>query len=160
MLVSIQEFENGGNTICRNSIVMQGFRATGFAERQGMGGKEIISVAMNNKLMLPTINTNLMFTELKFWKIDAASYPDLSDDEQKILRLILNSNHPISKKEIEQNFSSLSERKIRSSLEKLIKTEKIISTGKARATKYIINPTSTEFKWMLNKLISQLKDNF
>lgn len=159
MLVSIQEFENGGNTICRNNTVMQGFRATGFAERQGMGGKEIISVAMNNKLMLPTINTNLMFTELKFWKIDAASYPDLSDDEQKILRLILNSNHPISKKEIEQNFSSLSERKIRSSLEKLIKTEKIISTGKARATKYIINPTSTEFKWILSKLISQLKDN-
>lgn len=160
MLVSIQEFENGGNTICRNNIVMQGFRATGFAERQGMGGKEIISVAMNNKLMLPSINTNLMFTELKFWKIDAASYPDLSKDEQEILRLVLNSKQAISKKEIEQNFSELSERKIRSALEKLIKAGKIVPIGKARATKYIINPTSTEFKWRLSKLISQLNDNF
>lgn len=158
MLVSIDEYETGGVSTCRNEIIMKAFRYMGFAERQGMGGKEIMSVAINNKLMIPTIKTNLMYTELKFWKIDAASYPDLSLDEQSILRFILNTIKPVPISLIKEKHPQYSDYMIRKILATLIQKKRIVSIGNGKSTRYSINPTSTELRWTLQKVIAQLID--
>ncbi len=156
MLVSIKDFETGGSSICRNEIIMKAFRLLGFAERQGMGGKEIISTAVHNKLMKPSISTDIMSTELKFWKIDAATFPDLTSEEQNILRFIINAALPVSKKEILSEFGNITERKMRSILSKLVETKKIIMIGKGKATKYELNPSSDFFRMKYAKIISEI----
>ena len=158
MLVSIEEYERGGVSICRNDIIMKAFRYLGYSERQGMGGKEIVSVAMRNKLMLPDIATNLMFTEIKFWKIDAASYPDLSDEEQAILRQLLKTINPLSKSDLKEAFPGYTEYRIRATLESLMQKERIRSIGRGKATRYVVNFSSREAKWNLQKMLSKLSD--
>lgn len=158
MLVSIDEFEAGGNSVCRNEILMKAFRYMGFSERQGMGGKEIVTIAITNKLMLPTIKTNLMQTELKFWKIDATTFPDLMQDEQDVLRFILNSIRPVSKSEIRNAYPQLSDYRTRAIISSLLNKNRIISMGNRKGKKYAISTSSTEFRWKMQQLISQLSD--
>lgn len=158
MLVTIEEYERGGISICRNDIIMKAFRFLGYSERQGMGGKEIVSVAMKNKLIPPDISTNLMYTEIKFWKIDAASYPDLSDEEQAILRHLLKAMRPLSKSDLKKKFPQYTDYRIRATLESLIKKDRVQSMGRGKATRYIINFSSREAKWNLQKIIFQLSD--
>ncbi len=158
MLVSIQDFERGGNSVCRNEIIMKAFRYLGYSERQGGGGKEIISVALKNKLMTPSITTNLMYTNLCFWKVDAASFPDLKNDEQQVLRFILNNVVPVSKTEIIEKFPKYTSYRIRTILSTLMKKDRITSVGKAKATKYMINPTRAEFRWSIQKVLNQLNE--
>ena len=158
MLVSIEEYERGRSSICRNDIIMKAFRYLGYSERQGMGGKEIVSVAVRNKLMLPDISTNLMYTEIKFWKIDAASYPDLSDEEHTILKYLLKTMKPLSKTELKEAFPQYTEYRIRTIIESLIKKGRVVSVGKGKATRYIMNFTNREAKWNLQRMLFQLSD--
>lgn len=160
MLVSVESFERGGSTICRNETIMRAFRFLGFSERQGMGGKEIVSTAIRNKLMLPTIITNLEFTEIKLWKIDAASYPELSHEEQAILRYIIDKTTPVSKTDLKHAFPQYTDYRIKTTMASLLITNKIVVLGKGKATKYMLAPTSMELRWKLQKMITQLWESF
>ena len=104
MLVTKEQFKTGGDSRPRNEIIMKMFRLLGASERQGFGGPLIFKSAMENQFRSPEIDTDIEHTELKVWNIDLAdSYPNLSESEKNVLRILMKSPGPLSIKAIGEN---------------------------------------------------------
>ena len=158
MLVSIDEYARGGVSRIRNEIVMSGFRLLGLAERQGMGGHEIIAVSEKNRLKYPEVKSNLSDTCLRIWKTDMAYYPEFNEDEQIIFRFMIDSMRPISTNEVQAQFPDLSKYKILAALHSLMDKDKIVKIGESVATKYMLNPTSKEMSYNIQRTLHKIFD--
>lgn len=160
MLISVNEFAQGGISKPRNEIIMKFFRLLGESERQGFGGPQIFRTAISNKSRIPEIHTNLESTELKLWYIDLAdSYPELNYDEKLVFESIVKSPGPISRRKIEETIG-FNEYKVRKSLEGLLSTNKIEMLGKGSATKYVPKIGSKEMLAQLQMLVDQIQGHF
>lgn len=153
MLVSVDEYVQGGISRPRNEILMKCFRLIGASERQGFGGPQIFRTAINNNYRIPEIKTSLEKTELRIWYIDIInSYPELDDDEYKVFDCIYKSKKLLSKKEIIQ-MTGLTEYPVRKALVNLEESNKIQKNGKGRATKYTMKVDSKEMLTTLQMII-------
>lgn len=145
MLVSIGQFQRGGDSRPRNEIVMKLFRLLGLSERQGFGGPLIYKSAASCAFRRPEIVTDLEKTELRIWNIDLAdSYPDLTPVEKEVLRCIVKNNAPVSAREIVRRIS-ITEYRTRKALQALETRGLIEQVGNGPATKFDIKRYSTEF---------------
>ena len=150
LLVSIQQFINGGDSRPRNETIMSFFRYLGISERQGEGGPSIYRTAIENDYRLPEIKTNLESTELKIWHIDLIdSHPELNANERDIY-VYLYKNQPMQKFADIQKTVGLTEYKTRKAIDSLAKKDLIIIAGQGKRTRYTIADRS--------RLLYQLKD--
>ena len=157
MLVSPNQFVIGGDSRPRNEIIMKMFRLIGASERQGMGGPMIFKSAESNQFRRPEIETNLERTELRVWNIDlASSYPELSEDEKNVLRVVIKANSALSINNIQES-TSLTDYKIRKIIvPKLLTLNLIQKHGSGRATKYHVSVTSEAFFTKLQLIMDKL----
>ena len=65
---------------------------------------------------------------------------------------------PLSKTELKEAFPQYTEYRIRTIIESLIKKGRVVSVGKGKATRYIMNFTNREAKWNLQRMLFQLSD--
>lgn len=156
MLISINEFVQGGISKPRNEIIMKLFRLLGASERQGFGGPQIFKSATNNAYRIPEIYTNLESTELKLWHIDLVdSYPELSDEEKSVFECIVKAPGPIAKREIENSLNFTGYR-VRKSLESLLDSQKIERVGNGPSTRYTPRIGSTEMLTQLQMMVNRI----
>lgn len=156
LLIPKKQFVIGGDSRPRNEIIMKLFRLLGFSERQGFGGPQIYKSANENSYRSPELETNINFTELKIWSVDLAdSYPDLSNDEKDILKLIIKKKL-ITRNEI-LSYTKLSDYYVRKSLDTLKEKSLIETIGKGRATKYCLNTNRQEIITQLQMTVDFLK---
>lgn len=157
MLISITEFVQGGISKPRNEIIMKSFRLLGASERQGFGGPQIFKSAKSNDYRIPEISTSLEYTELKLWYIDLIeSYPELTEEERSVYECIIKSPGAISKREIEESLS-LTEYRVRKTLESLLSSEKIDRIGNGPSTRYIPRIGSKEMLTQLHMMVNSLQ---
>ena len=157
MLVSEQQFVNGGESRIRNEIIMKMFRLLGASERQGFGGPLIYKTAKQNDFRRPEIVTNIEMTELKVWNIDLVdSYPELTIEEKNILRLIVKSPEPLSLNNI-RNMLSYTEYKVRQILPELMEMQLIEKIGSGSSTRYTVMQESIEKITQLQIRMEQIK---
>ena len=150
LLVSVQQFINGGDSRPRNETIMSFFRYLGISERQGEGGPSIYRTAIENDYRLPEINTSLESTELKIWHIDLIdSHPELNTNERDVY-VYLYKNQPMQKFSDIQTAVGLTEYKTRKAIDSLVKKNLIIIGGQGKGTRYAIADTS--------RFLHQLKD--
>lgn len=160
MLVSEQQFINGGESRIRNEIVMKLFRLLGASERQGFGGPLIYKTAKQNDFRRPEVVTNIEFTELKVWNIDLVdSYPELTIEEKNVLRLIVKSPDPISLSSMKKQLS-YTEHRMRQILPALIEMNLIQRIGNGVSTKYTVAQESIEKITQLQIRLERMKENF
>ncbi len=157
MLVSPQQFLIGGDSRPRNEIIMKLFRLLGASERQGFGGPLIYKTAIKNDFRRPEISTDIEHTELKLWNIDLAdSYPDLTETEKSVLRLIVKTSQPQSVNMIKKALET-SEYRVRKALEVLEDTKLVRKIGNGPSTRYETSMESVEFLMQLQIAMDILK---
>lgn len=160
MLISINDFVQGGVSKPRNEIIMKLFRLLGESERQGFGGPQIFKSAASNKFRIPEIYTNLEHTELKLWHIDIVnSYPELSEEERYVFECIVKAPRPIAKREIEASLN-ITEYKVRKALENLLDSQKIERIGNGPSTKYVLKFGSPEMLTQLQMIVNHLQQHY
>ncbi len=160
MLISIDEFVQGGYSKPRNEIIMKLFRLLGASERQGFGGPQIFKFAKSNDYRIPEIYTNLEFTELKLWHIDLVeSYPELTNEERKVFECIVKASGPIAKREIQETLN-LSEYKVRKTLDYLLESKKVERTGNGPSTKYVLRVGSPEMITQLQIMVNNIYQHY
>lgn len=153
MLITVDEFVQGGISKPRNEILMKCFRLIGASERQGFGGPQIFRTATDNNYRIPEIITDLEKTELRVWYIDIVnSYPELDETEFKVFDCIYKSKKLLSKKEIIE-LTDLKEYPVRKALTSLEEGNKIEKSGKGRATRYTMKIDSKEMLTTLQMII-------
>ena len=156
MLVSTEQFKAGGDSRPRNETIMKLFRLLGASERQGFGGPLIFKSALENKYRSPEIETSIESTELKVWNIDLVdSYPDLTNVEKDVLRIVMKSTESLSIKKISElsNQNDYQTRKAIAALEEANIIEKL---GNGPSTRYSLALGSGEFITRLQMIV----DNF
>ncbi len=157
MLVSLQQFQTGGDSRPRNEIIMKMFRWLGASERQGYGGPLIYKTTALGGVHTPEVYTDIEKTDLRIWNIDFVdSYPDLDAEAKAILRVILKSSVPISVPKMKEG-TGLTDYKVRKWLEILNKKELVQRIGNGPATKYTIRETSDEKITQLQIALDNLK---
>lgn len=150
MLIPINDFVNGGNSVPRNEIIMKLFRLLGASERQGMGGPQLFKSANQNSFRNPEIITTLEKTDISLWYVDLIeSYPELNEEEKSVFSCIVKSHIPLSYREIKER-TELTEHKIRKAITLLIDEKKISKIGNGPATAYAVNFDSKDFIANLN----------
>lgn len=159
MLVSKEQFITGGDSRPRNEIIMSMFRLLGASERQGFGGPMIYKSAAQNDFRMPEVTTDINHTELKIWNIDLAdAYPELADNEKRILQVLTKSNMPISIRGMGKQLN-LSEYAARKSISRLEQENLVQKIGTGPATKYTIKRDSTYIVTQLQMIMDQVKQN-
>lgn len=138
MLVTEEQYLQGGYSVIRNEVLVKLAMLCGIVERQGFGGVNIYKSAEKLSYKTPEITTNILETTLKLWTVDVLhSRKDLTEEEKKIYSILLRTKNSLSKNELIKK-SQLNDYLIRKSLVSLINKELIISMGAGRATKYEI----------------------
>lgn len=158
MLISVEEYLQGGKSKIRNTILMQLARLIGMAERQGFGGVQIFKTAKSLDYRIPEITTGLQGTTLKIWNVDALqSHSELSLEERSVYEILLKSKENVTKAFIkkETNFNDYTVRKCLSSL---IEKNLVIQIGAARATRYSIRVGMSEYLTKVQMLLKSLSD--
>ena len=139
MLITKDEYVQGGNSVIRNEILVQLVRLIGIAERQGFGGVKICKTSESLFKQQPEIITDLRETKLKLWTVDALHFrEDLSVLDKKIYHILLKNNQPLTRKEI-ISISENTEHFIKKSLINLLEKGLITTIGNGRSTKYEIS---------------------
>ncbi len=157
MLVSKQQFFNGGDSRPRNEIIMKFFRLLGASERQGFGGPLIFSTAVKNDFRRPEIVSDIEHTEIKVWNIDLAdSYQDLEQDAKTVLRCITKSMIPQSVNALRKALN-MTEYKVRKNISTLEEKGLIYKMGQGPSTKYSVKVDSVEFLTILQMATETLK---
>lgn len=136
---------------------MKMFRLLGASERQGFGGPLIYKTAVENHLRTPEIESDLEHTELRVWSLDLIdSYPDLSEEEKSVLRIVVKSIRPVSINEVEI-LSRLTDYRIRKNIEHLEEMELLVKVGNGKATKYTVAPSRVEAYTQLQIAMEELR---
>ena len=139
MLITKDEYVQGGNSVIRNEILVQLVRLIGIAERQGFGGVKICKTSESLFKQQPEIITDLRETKLKLWTVDALHFrEDLSVLDKKIYHILLKNNQPLTRKEI-ISISENMEHFVKKSLINLLEKGLITTIGNGRSTKYEIS---------------------
>ncbi|WP_339007122.1 RNA-binding domain-containing protein [Fusobacterium animalis] len=139
MLITKDEYVQGGNSVIRNEILVQLVRLIGIAERQGFGGVKICKTSESLFKQQPEIITDLRETKLKLWTVDALHFrEDLSVLDKKIYHILLKNNQPLTRKEI-ISISENTEHFVKKSLINLLEKGLITTIGNGRSTKYEIS---------------------
>jgi len=139
MLITKDEYVQGGNSVIRNETLVQLVRLIGIAERQGFGGVKICKTSETLFKQQPEITTDFRETKLKLWTIDALHFrEDLSVLDRTIYYILLKNNHPLTRKEI-ISISKNTEHFIKKSLTSLLAKGLIATIGNGRSTKYEIS---------------------
>lgn len=152
MLISKEQFIQGGKSVQRNEIIMKMFRLIGAAERQGFGGPQIFRTAIENRVLMPEVETNIHQTEVKIWYIDIIqSHPELTNDERLVATTLLKSVGVMSFQEIREQVN-LTDYYIRKALDTLMEKKIVIRHGKTRSSRYSLSPSTPEFVTQLQDL--------
>ena len=139
MMITKDEYVQGGNSVIRNEILVQLVRLIGIAERQGFGGVKICKTSESLFKQQPEIITDLRETKLKLWTVDALHFrEDLSVLDKKIYHILLKNNQPLTRKEI-ISISENTEHFVKKSLINLLEKGLITTIGNGRSTKYEIS---------------------
>ena len=139
MLITKDEYVQGGNSVIRNETLVQLVRLIGIAERQGFGGVKICKTSESLFKQQPEIITDLRETKLKLWTVDALHFrEDLSVLDKKIYHILLKNNQPLKRKEI-ISISENTEHFVKKSLINLLEKGLITTIGNGRSTKYEIS---------------------
>jgi len=139
MLITKDEYIQGGNSVIRNETLVQLVRLIGIAERQGFGGVKICKTSETLFKQQPEITTDFRETKLKLWTVDALHFrEDLSVLDRTIYYILLKNNHPLTRKEI-ISISKNTEHFIKKSLTNLLVKGLIATIGNGRSTKYEIS---------------------
>lgn len=139
MLITVDEYLEGGHSKLRNDNLVKLASLCGMAERQGFGGVKIYKTAEELSYQTPEIITNPEETTLKLWTLGILHFhKDLTVEEKSVYSLLLKEYFPQTKKEILEK-TKLSNYSVRKSLEILIKKGLIVSSGAGRAVKYEIS---------------------
>ena len=139
MLITKDEYVQGGNSVIRNEILVQLVRLIGIAERQGFGGVKICKTSESLFKQQPEIITDLRETKLKLWTVDALHFrEDLSVLDKKIYHILLKNNQHLTRKEI-ISISENTEHFVKKSLINLLEKGLITTIGNGRSTKYEIS---------------------
>lgn len=158
MKVSHAEFAKGGMSIPRNHTIMTLFRRVGICERAGTGGPHIMSAAEKHKFKFPDIESDMVQTEIKIWKVDIAdAHPYLSSDAKMIIKLLTKKMLPLSSTDI-KNDLNLSKYFFDKSIKELLDEGIIEVTGASRATKYRLKVSTPEYIANLHNMIKTLQD--
>lgn len=138
MLVTREQYLQGGHSVIRNEILVKLAMLCGIVERQGFGGLNIYKSAEELSYQFPTITSDLLETNLKLWTVDVLYFRnDLTEEDKKIYSLLLKAKSPLNKNEIIE-YTGYTDYVIRKSITSLIDKELIASIGAGRATKYEI----------------------
>ncbi len=157
MLVSEEQFINGGDSRPRNEIIMKLFRLLGASERQGFGGPLIYKTAEHNDFRKPEIVTSFEYTELKVWNIDLAdSYPELTIEEKNVLRFIVKNSEPASLSSMKKQLS-YTEHRLRCILPDLVRKGLIQRIGNGPSTRYTTAQGSVEKVTQLQMDLEKIK---
>lgn len=157
MLVTKEQFKTGGDSRPRNEVIMKMFRLLGASERQGFGGPLIFKSALENQFRSPEIETDIEHTELKVWNIDLAdSYPDLSENEKDILRIVLKSPTPLSIKAIRES-SGETDYQIRKAVSSLAELQLLEKIGNGPSTRYTVATGTSELLTKLQLMLDSYR---
>lgn len=133
MLVSVDQFLNAGESRPHNETIFSFFRHLEMAERQGFGGSQIFSTAVENNFKIPDIITNIEETVLSIWNLDyIEGNENLNRNEKELLRVFYEFN-VLSFSEILAK-TDLSEHDARLAIDKLIEEGFIKKIGQGKAT--------------------------
>jgi divergent AAA domain protein len=158
MRVTLEEFISGKTSRIRNHVIANLFRKVGISEKAASGGLKIYNTAQKYNLKSPELVIAPNKTIIRIWKIDIThNFKDLSELEYDIMMYVLNNGF-IKKSILIDNFS-LSDQKIRTILEKLVKKDYLIKVGKSRATKYVLPYDAQENYLRIKKLLKIVEDS-
>ncbi len=145
MLVTKEQFVVGGDSRPRNEVVMKLFRLLGASERQGFGGPLIFKSANTYDFRKPEVVTDLEHTELRVWNIDLVdSYPDLSNEQKDVFRVVVKMAEPVSVADIVRNVV-WSDYKVRKAINVLADDRNLIQKiGNGVSTRYVVSSDSVE----------------
>lgn len=139
MLITKDEYVQGGNSVIRNETLVQLVRLIGIAERQGFGGVKICKTSETLFRQPPEITTDLNETKLKLWTVDVLHLrEDLSILDKEIYHILLKNNQALTRKEI-ISISENTEHFVKKSLINLLEKGLITTIGNGRSTKYEIS---------------------
>lgn len=139
MLITKDEYVQGGNSVIRNETLVQLVRLIGIAERQGFGGVKICKTSETLFRQPPEITTDLNETKLKLWTVDVLHLrEDLSILDKEIYHILLKNNQALTRKEI-ISISKSTEHFVKKSLTNLLEKGLIAIVGNGRSTKYGIS---------------------
>lgn len=159
MLVSRQQFFNGGDSRPRNETIMKLFRLIGVSERQGFGGQLIYRSAVENHYRLPEVTTNIEKTEVIVWNIDLVdSYPDLSEHDKNVLKYAMKHTGFFTVNDICDDLG-ISKYQALKSIHSLKSRELLTQYGKARSTQYGVSVGTPEMITHLQIMLDFLRKN-
>ncbi|MCL0330164.1 RNA-binding domain-containing protein [Apilactobacillus xinyiensis] len=164
MRVSLESFFRGSNSTCRNQVISTLFRRIGISEKAGSGGPRIMKSAKDNSLHIPDVYEDANSTVVKIWKIDKfASLQRLNfnfnSDENKVIKVAVECDSFTTKDVLGQEPEKIDTKyKARKSINSLIKKGVILTIGKAKSTRYILNMTDTQNKIELMRKFKELED--
>ena len=157
MLVTKEQFKTGGDSRPRNEVIMKMFRLLGASERQGFGGPLIFKSAMENQFRSPEIETDIEHTELKVWNIDLAdSYPNLSEIEKNILRILMKAPTPLSVKSVVE-LADETDYQVRKAIASLVELELLAKIGNGPSTKYTVATGTSELLTKLQLMLDSFR---
>lgn len=157
MLVTKEQFKSGGDSRPRNEVIMKMFRLLGASERQGFGGPLIFKSAMENQFRSPEVETNIERTELKVWNIDLAdSYPNLSESEKSILRILMKAPMPLSIKTIVEGAGG-TDYQVRKAVASLVDLQLLTKLGNGPSTRYTVATGTSEYLTKLQLMLDSFR---
>lgn len=160
MLVSTKQFAIGGDSRPRNEVIMKLLRLLGASERQGFGEPLIYKNAKKNDFRMPEITTNIERTELKVWNLDLVdSYPNLTEDQKNVYRIIVKSAKPQSVNKIKDALG-MTEYNVRKCIQSLESENLVRKIGNGSSTRYIVEMESVEYLTQLQMAMDTIKKVF
>ncbi|KID42503.1 hypothetical protein LfDm3_0432 [Fructilactobacillus fructivorans] len=162
MLINKQDFFDTNKSKTRNPIISKLFIQIGFGERAGSGGEAIKEAASNSKLRLPDIETNLINTNLKIWKVTyASSFSNhkINKREANIIKLIQSSPAlSLTHKELEEK-TGYSRTIVTTNINNLKSKHIIIQEGRGRSTRYSLPRSNERIIMLMDQVKNILKKN-
>lgn len=158
MRITVPEFILGGTSKIRNTTISTFLRRIGISEKAGSGGPKIFDVAEKYSLRLPEISRKQDRTIVRIWKVDLFnSLSDLEDNEQMILKFII-ENGSIARKQMIQELE-LGEYQYTKAINALLEQDLIIRLGNGPGTRYELPKNAEERAYAIKKQLKNIEDN-
>ena len=149
MLVSTEEFFEGGVSKTNNEVISTLFRKIGISEKAGSGGRKIAEVTQKYKLRPPEIISSFDNTTIILWKEDLLSTLKLPENEFKIMEFMI-KKIAASKKE-SCDAVKLSDYFARAALSNLVEQNLLRISGSGRSTRYVLTQDTLNTKHAIRR---------